>query len=1470
MNLSLMSTAVSEITIRGITCMFDCLADAGAGAPGVLGRYVFAFVLVALLVFARSAHAATTHTFVSNFGSAGSGDGQLSHAASSGSAVNSATATVDTAGSPGIGSRSIWSSAWAPVPPSLAARLPRVAAGLLVGTVTVTVSLLALSAGSAAASAGNGDAFSSAGSGSWGGALFSSLATTGHSYVGDHSYTNSFGGAGAGDSQFASNAGVAVDRATGDVYVADAANSRVEKFDSSGSFVAAWGWGVDDGTAALQVCASGCQAGISGAGAGQLATPKFVAVDNSGGPSAGDVYVGDTANNTVTKFDSAGNLVATNDGSGSGNVFGSLAGVAVNGGGDLWVYDGNADMRKFAQDGSFITQWNSFYGVTAAGIAVDDDDNVYVVRGVPAVEKFSGEGSDLGELDGTGSATALAIDDGQLYVVEGASVNRFDTNCALPDCIPSETFGGANIAGATGIASDGIRLYVSDAANSEIDAFDATAVAYVATDPADPVTLGAATLHGTVSLGSEAATDCHFDYGIDDSYGQTAPCETVDGGQLSGPGDIPVDTNDHQVTSDLVDLTSNAVYHYRLVVSNADADSEGADQSFTVPGPPTISTTTATDIAATEAILRAQVHPHGEAATYHFEYGTTTAYGTTIPTPDASAGSGTQDLAIFQPLSGLQPATTYHYRVVASSVNGTTTGLDKTFTTYRSADPTPQSCANAQFRIGPGTTLPDCRAYEQATPTNKNGNNPISGIQDFVEASESGDAITFLVPGGIPGGVGAQNYPSYLAQRGNGAWSSAGIFPPAAYGQGGAVEGWTRDLKTVFSTALFFGSSGASRIFLARSSADGSHETIVPYTPNSDVGSYAYAGASRDGSKVYFEAIGALTPEAVPGKDNLYVWDRADGVVSLAGVLPDDSTPAGGSFAGPYIPIDNGGFSDSGGAQLSAYLQDNHAISDDGTRVFFTSSGAAQFYVRKNAIGPGASTVHLSASQKTNGPGLDGSDPNGPQPAKFMVATPDASKALFTSPEELTNDANTGTADQGADLYAYDLASDELTDLSPDSGDANGADVKGVIGISDDASYVYFVANGVLADGATPGTCSGVLVSELAGVCNLYVWHDGDTSFIAQLDQSTGHGPRDSSNWQDTVNTGAVPGQPTGRVTADGKTMLFRSKRQLTDYDNSSGCGLAGADACPELYLYRVDDPDLTCVSCNPTGTAPTSRAELQAMAQVNDENPASTRTRNLSSNGDRVFFESSDPLLSDDTNGVQDVYLWQADESGSCHSALDNGGCLYLLSTGRSPDNSYFADASISGDDAFLFTSSRLVGKDRDDLVDIYDAHVGGGLAGQYPLAQAPCLGEGCKASPTSPTAPPIAASVAFSGDGNAVAPARTVVSVSRLRAVIGSVARLRVKVPRAGRISVSGASLRTTRKSVSRGATYSVTVRLSAKARKRLLRSRSTLKVEVHIVFRPRTGASVSKTMTLAFKRSIRARHTAGHHTVAKGGDR
>ena len=224
----------------------------------------------------------------------------------------------------------------------------------------------------------------------------------------------------------------------------------------------------------------------------------------------------------------------------------------------------------------------------------------------------------------------------------------------------------------------------------------------------------------------------------------------------------------------------------------------------------------------------------------------------------------------------------------------------------------------------------------------------------------------------------------------------------------------------------------------------------------------------------------------------------------------------------------------------------------------------------------------------------------------------------------------------------------------------------------------------------------------------------------------------DEYDWRDfyRANPDVAPatGEKSSRVTPDGATVLFTSQARLTGYDN---------DEQGELYLYDATSGELTCVSCNPSGTPATSEAYLAGNLSIA---PAPERnaflTRNLSDDGSRVFFQTQEALLPQDKNEQTDVYEWEREGAGGSAaapvraraSAQGSGGCLYLISTGESDDQSYFGDASADGNDVFFFTRQSLVGQDRDENNDLYDARVDGGIAAQNPSAtDRPATGEGC-----------------------------------------------------------------------------------------------------------------------------------------------
>ena len=188
------------------------------------------------------------------------------------------------------------------------------------------------------------------------------------------------------------------------------------------------------------------------------------------------------------------------------------------------------------------------------------------------------------------------------------------------------------------------------------------------TNPANNLTTSTATLNASVNSGG-LSTGVYFQYGLGVNYGSTTPTQTLQASNSSTA-----------VNANLTDLTLGEGYHFRVVAVNTIGTTYGADAAFQVPRPPPSGTTTAASgVASSQATLNANVSPQGIATTYHFDFGTDTNYGWT--SAEKSAGSGTSAVPVVLLVTGLVPGTTYHFRIVTTSANGTVNGADVTFTT---------------------------------------------------------------------------------------------------------------------------------------------------------------------------------------------------------------------------------------------------------------------------------------------------------------------------------------------------------------------------------------------------------------------------------------------------------------------------------------------------------------------------------------------------------------------------------------------------------------------------------------------------------------------------------------------------------------------------------------------------------------------------------------------------------------------
>lgn len=870
-------------------------------------------------------------------------------------------------------------------------------------------------------------------------------------------------------------------------------------------------------------------------------TAAGVAVDQS----SNDVYVtglldvSTFAPGHVSKLDASAKLLSPP--SPFGEAYDSGAAVdPVNG--DVYVlsepsFFSSATINSYdpstgAQISSFtVNPSRNFFIFTVVQLATDSSGNVYVPN-VPNndIEEFSSTGVPLNTFAGSG-ASALS--------------------------------------GPTGVAVDSSgNVWVADAGNNRIEEFGATG-GVEAEIKSEGVMAVAVDGHGNVFAVVENSADF---------CGSVAPpCTHLveyssAGTQVAdiGAGSIGREADKFPSTVALNDSTD------RVYVTDP------LKELVWIYGPPTapvIDSELATEVTTSEAKLGALVNPGGIATSYRVEYGATAAYGQTTPFPEGSAGEGVVSRTVWAAASGLAPGTTYHYRVVATNELGTAVGPDQTFTTETSQQ---AGCPNEALRGGFAGGLPDCRAYELATPPTKLSTQPDENFFGPIgTAAADGSRIAFfsaeVLPGSQSGGY------NYISTRGEVGWSTENSTPRQSYTGDRCIDAdsttfaYTPSLTTgvldvggdqnrvelpggcgAEGVEVVAGEPAGVKNLLLRDNTTGKYQLINATPPNVTPADAQFQGASADLSTVIFKENATLAQGAPPGAEDLYEWNR--GTLRLVTFLPDGK-PTVGSLAATWAPRPR-------------------VISSDGSHVFFTAGG--DLYVRVN----GASTVRLDVSQ-AGGSGGGG---------EFKDASADGSRVFFTDDASagLTNDTVAGS---GSNLYLYEKG--RLTNLTP----GGHAEVEDVDGTSADGSYVYFVARGSLAAGARQGQP------------NLYLWHGSSLTLIATL--GNGIDSRDST-----------------RVSPGGTFFAFTAATSPTGYDNTdSVTGFAD----PEIFLYDARSNRLTCASCQPSGEAPSAGgAYIKGL-----EGAGTTGRRNLSDDG-QLFFDTREALLPRDTNGQGDVYEFE------------------------------------------------------------------------------------------------------------------------------------------------------------------------------------------------------------------------------------
>jgi hypothetical protein len=1195
---------------------------------------------------------------------------------------------------------------------------------------------------------------------------------------------------------------LAVDFETGRLFVADSKNNRIDVFGPTGAFERSFGWGVKTGQSKLEVCTAVCRQGLPGSGAGQFDTPSAIAVDNSStSASRHSVYVVDTGNARIEKFTPEGEFQLSfgSKGGGEGQFEGGGGSfdekilVGVGPGGTIYVVDNlksgsgfEQRLQKFEPSGTLITPTQILRNekFSAQLLAVDFTGDFYVSPG-NEIRKYDANGNFI---EAIGDAFEEGqFGDGVFALAADANSNLFAASSGLgfkgsvmefdPAGNRLRRFGygsffrfSAAIAPSPDPKVGGIyvgEVFEIDALGNslggrviQLDFPSPGPLVLPSPCSANPIGNSKASLNAEVVPEGEATT-FHFQY--------------VDQASFEGEGGFSSPATKATVESDSIgsdfrphaasaqaDVVPETQYRCRVVATNANAPAgiAGPEGSFKSKPALEVFDTWASGVKANTATLNATVNPLGIPAQGFFEYVDDAAYqedakeaeeegkspdevteagfrhSSRVPDPEDEAtidfGATESPVVAAVAIADLSPDTRYRYRLVATDVliaPKEIAGPTRTFRTFSS---------------GSGVGLPDNRRYELVSPARKGSAEvAVPGVAGGVfselyiriqAGAASGEALTYTswTSFGKPEGASAAS--QYLSRRTPTGWNTANISPfgHERYALVPPYRGFSTDLglagvmmsePPLTEEAI----AGFENLYL-RDNRTGSLQALTTEAPNIQTTHELclnYSGASEDGSHVIFASNTSYAGAPAGDGFGLYEWSAEKGLRPVS-LLPGKSVAAV-----PYLSTSFGAAGQNCGTGEKVV---RHVISADGSRVFWTyapeptvkeeeqnKKPSIQLMVRIS----GEETLQLDKGESGSGGGI------------FEGASADGSKAFFIDRTKLKSGSSEG------DLYLYELPGKKLKDLTPG---AQAANVQGVVGLSDDGTYVYFVAAGALAPGAEPGKCAGASPS-----CNLYVWHEGEgLHFIAAL------AGEDTSDWD------SAPRGLTAHVSPDGRHLAFLSieAESLAGYDNTITTGdhcrqpfvgqvLVGSPRCPEAFVYDSETDELICASCNPSGARPAGPAILPGWSNPY-EGP-----RFLSDDGSRLFFESRDVLLPSDENEKRDVYEFGRGGAGSCDEASTDfdpatGGCLSLISSGKSGDDSYLIDASSSGRDVFLSTRRALVGWDDNEHYDAYDAREGGGFA--EPTEPSICQGEACKlpaGAPPSVTPPPTAT---FQGPGNPI----------------------------------------------------------------------------------------------------------------------
>jgi hypothetical protein len=705
-----------------------------------------------------------------------------------------------------------------------------------------------------------------------------------------------------------------------------------------------------------------------------------------------------------------------------------------------------------------------------------------------------------------------------------------------------------------------------------------------------------------------------------------------------------------------------------------------------------------------------------------------------------------------------------------------------------------EHCENEASRQGPSVNLPQCRVYEQVTPVDKGGAQDMFPVKEEVEpayrlgplmdpghsawVAEEGNAILIQTDSSFGSSTPTAAASAYVFSRGAEGWRKSVLAQPSNVPQ--EVEEVRllnpRDLSEVafedeigtFGELLGGDQSAFQRAQLV-GPAGGPFTSLYTASGFAAFQEINVIGGSEDLSNVILESENhSLAPGAEGQDEGTTALYESTGGAECAPLtsnckLVDVNGEGKTMQCGASLGQGRGG----GGGAADAY----GAVSSDGSLVFFTApdpgtghhpegpgcwgGGAApqvnppELYMRE-----GGRTVEISVPEVGSGVEV-GTVENPLLGAAFVGASSDGSKVFFMTKTELTK----GAVGHAPELYEYETASGKLTLISGGKSGTLEGDVNSVTAVSRDGSTVYFTAFKRLTENAKEdrreGGNKGYEGPSIAPI-NLYRYDTltGATTYVTTVTE--GGYPLEVASSPSHWYTEEFGGEGAGAeglasetewyTTGDGRFLVFGTVLPLTGFDNKEAPGgecpvsyaepKNGYKRCVELYRYdaeaeRYGEPSIVCVSC--AGGAPIDDAYFDRNGLTYGSSSTGP-PRPISEDGEDVFFDSANALVSQAVPGRTHVYEWHDD-------------VISLISSPSDPGDAFFLGSSETGRDVFFVTHAQLSAQDTDQSADVYDARVDGGFEGITPSQ---CTGTGCQGLPAAPPIFATPASATFEGVGN------------------------------------------------------------------------------------------------------------------------